>query len=84
MIARTVRLPEGRATPHQRLYVRTLMQQLELDVSYFTLMHRRFFEAAGLPAPELDSRVDAALCALSSAQASALITALKKEVPDES
>lgn len=83
MTARTAQLPASPATPHQRLYVRTLMQRLELDVSYITLMHRRFFEAAGVPVPEQGSRVDAALCALSKMQAVALISALLKEVSDE-
>lgn len=71
------------ATPHQRLYVRTLMEQLDLDVSYVTLMHGRFFVGARIPKPEQGSRIDAVLCALTWAQASALITVLKKEVPDD-
>lgn len=69
------------STPHQRLYIRTLMQQLELDTLRMTLFHRRFFEAAKLTQPAPDARIDAVLCGLTRLQASSLIEALKKEVP---
>jgi hypothetical protein len=69
------------STPHQRLYIRTSMQQLDLDTTHMTAFHRRFFEAAGLPQPDPDARIDAVLCALTKTQASALITALRKEIP---
>ena len=72
----------GPASPHQRLYIRTLMQQLDLDVRYVTSAHLRFFRAAGLPEPEPGSNVDAVLCGLTTHSASALAGALKKEVPD--
>jgi hypothetical protein len=73
----------GISTPHQRLYIRTLMQQLELDVLHMSGLHRRFFTAAKIEQPDPNSRIDAVLCALSKGQASALIDALKAEVSDE-
>lgn len=69
------------STPHQRLYIRTLMQQLELDTLRVTPLHRRFFDAAKLTQPAADARIDAVLCALTRMQASNLIDALKPEVP---
>ena len=73
---------DGISTPHQRLYIRTLMRQLDLDTRYVTAAHRRFFEAAGI-SPEPNSGIDPVLCNLTKSKASALISALKKEVPDE-
>lgn len=72
-----------RSTPHQRLYVRTLMQQLSLDTSRTTLLHRRHFEAANLVPPENGCPVDDFLCALAKAEISALISVLKAEVSDD-
>ena len=71
------------STPHQRLYIRTLMRQLELDTLRITLFLRRFWEAAKLPEPALGTELDAWLCSLTRAQASALVAALKAEVPDD-
>ena len=70
-------------TPHQRLYIRTLMQQLELDTHRATLFHNRFWERARIPAPPLGIQLDPVLCELTKAQASALAAALKSEVPDD-
>jgi hypothetical protein len=71
------------STPHQRLYIRTLMQQLELDSTYMTLFHRRFFDTALIAQPDPNARIDAVLCALSKTQAHALIGALQEEAGDE-
>lgn len=71
------------ASPHQRTYARTLMQQLDLDARFIGLAHARFFLAAGLVRPRDGESVDAALSALSKTQISALIGALTKEVPRE-
>ena len=68
------------STPHQRLFIRTLMREAELDTFTITLMHRRHFEAASLPAPEPGARVEDVLGALTKGQASALAGALQKEV----
>ena len=75
--------PVALATPHQRLYIRTLLRQLDLDVDYVTSLHTRFFKAAGIAVPDSGRRIDALLCALNKTQASALASALKAEVCDE-
>ena len=64
-------------TPHQRLYMRTLMQRAELSTYRFSCMHRVPFKDAGLPEPPLDTDVDTHLRTLSMKDASALIDALK-------
>lgn len=71
------------STPHQRLYIRTQMQRLELDTLRCTLFHRRLWTAAKLPEPALGTELDAYLCSLTRAQASALIAELAKEFDDE-
>jgi len=70
-------------SPHQRLYLRVLMQQLELDTLRLTLMHRRFFEDAKVQFPGAGTDVEHVLSSLSMADASALIRAMKAEVGDE-
>jgi hypothetical protein len=88
MIAPLVTMPDRlrthalASTPHQRLYIRTLMTELDLDVQHMTADHRRFFTAASLNQPEPNARIDAVLCGLKKTQATALILALKAEVPD--
>ncbi len=71
------------ATSHQRLYVRTLLRQLELDTQVITTFHLRFFRDAGLPPPTPGDHIDPLLCALTKTRISALASAFKKEVPDE-
>jgi hypothetical protein len=71
------------STPPQRSYIRTLMQQIELDSSYMTMFHRRFFEAAQIECPDPNAHIEAVLCALTKTQASALATVLEAEVDDE-
>lgn len=71
------------STPHQRLYVRMLLAQLELDSRRFGIGHRRFWLGAGLPEPVIDSDIDSNLCALNRAQAGKLINSLRAEVSDE-
>lgn len=73
----------GGSTPHQRLYVRTLMRDLGLATGRFTYQHRTPFKSAGLPEPVFDADIDAHLCALSRKQASALIDALKRQAGDD-
>jgi hypothetical protein len=70
------------STPHQRLFIRTSMQQLDLDALYMTALHRRFFDAAHIPQPDANARLDSVLCGLTREQASALISALRKEIPN--
>ena len=72
----------GKATAQQRLYARTLMQRLELSTHRFGFQHRSAFKAAGLGEPPLDKDVDAHLCALSKAEASALIKVLRARLED--
>lgn len=87
MIARTatenLRRVAARATPHQRLFARTLMQQLDLDVRYVTSFHLRFFKTAGIAEPEPGEEIDTVLYGLTTHTANALIGALRKEVSDE-
>lgn len=71
------------ATPHQRMYARTLMRQLDLDTRRLTLMHRGYFETAQVTFPGAGEDVDAALCALTKAECSALVMAMKAEVPSD-
>lgn len=73
----------GPSTPHQRLYARTMMRQLELDTQRFSAAHERFFLRAKLIRPERGGDVDAHLCAMTRTQISALLQALKAEVGDE-
>lgn len=75
-------LQAAASTPHQRLYIRTLMRELDLEVGRMTRAHRRFFAASGLAQPEPNERIDAVLCRMTKAQAVALSLALKAEVPD--
>jgi hypothetical protein len=56
------------STPHQRPYIRTLMDRVEIDSLFATLFHRRFFEAANLPAPTPGAKLDPTLEALTRAQ----------------
>ncbi|MEP7041887.1 MAG: hypothetical protein ABI843_02425 [Dokdonella sp.] len=81
--AATAPARQPNSTPHQRLFARTTMQQLDLDVTHITAFHRRFFEAAGLEQPRSDARVDEVLCALTRSQISALISCMRREVSDE-
>lgn len=71
------------STPYQRLYIRTMFAQLDLDTCHITRFHRRHFAAAQLPQPEAGASIDAVLCGLDRAQAIALINALKPEVPTD-
>lgn len=71
------------STPHQRLYIRTLMQQLELDTRYMSAFHRRFFDRARIAQPSPNADIDSVLCAISKREASALAQALRDEVPDD-
>lgn len=66
----------GGSTAHQRLYLRTLMRELELATDRFTFQHRGPFADAGLPEPPYGADIDAHLRGLTKPQASALIKAL--------
>ena len=70
-------------TPRQRLYIRTLMDRVAIDSYFATLMHRRFFDGAGLTAPTPGAHLDGVLEALTCGQASALIGQLQNELSDE-
>ena len=48
----------GPSTPHQRLYIRCLLDELEYDSYRVTLMHRVPFARAGLSAPAPDQLLD--------------------------
>lgn len=70
------------STPRQRLYIRTMLQQLDLPTDYVTRLNCPTFRAANLEQPRLGRRVDEVLEALTKTQASMLIKALEKEVAD--
>jgi hypothetical protein len=71
------------STPHQRLYIRCLCQQLDLDTRRVTLFHRRFWASAKLPEPPLGTDFDAYLCSLTKTEASRLAAVIKEEVPND-
>ncbi len=71
--------PTRPATPHQRGYIRVLMGELELPTDQITLLHRRFYEAAGVPEQEAGRNLNVALSELNFAQAANLIGVLKRE-----
>lgn len=73
----------GASTPHQRLYIRTLMRELELSTHRFTYQHRGPFADAGLPEPVFDGDIDAHLRTLTKVEASALIKSLLKRAPNQ-
>lgn len=72
----------GPSTPWQRLYIRTMLRQLDLPTDYVSRLNFRAFDAAKLPRPVLGKRVDEVLEALTKQQASALIRAIEPEVVD--
>lgn len=72
----------GPSTPHQRLYISSLLIQLELPVSWTNQQIGRYFELATLPAPAPDRKVDDVLEALTKQQASDLIRVLRAEVSE--
>lgn len=67
------------STPHQRLYIRTLLREQELPTDVITTLHRRAFEQARVELPAQGLSLDLALCALNRLQASQLIDALKQQ-----
>lgn len=69
------------STPQQRLYIRCMFRQLELDTRRATLFHGRFWQGANVTEPPLGTDLDAYLCALSKVEATRVIRALEKEVP---
>jgi len=71
--------PTKPATPHQRGYLRVLMGELELPTDQITLLHRRFYEAAGVPEQPAGKNLNVALAELTFAQAAALVGVLKRE-----
>lgn len=73
-----------KSTAPQRWFIARLMARLELPTRRTCLLHRRHFEAAGLPAPAPDRCLDEILHALTETQANALIDALKREVSEVS
>ena len=76
------RTPELPSTPHQRIGIRLLMADLDIDTWRMTPEYRRFLAAADVTQPERNVRIDAVLCRLTKAQATALLAALQSEVPD--
>ena len=75
--------PQPPSTRYQRDTIRRLMGRVELPTRKTTLMHRIPFRAAGLPDPPADRQIEPILEALTFAQASALINALKRQAGSE-
>lgn len=71
--------PTRPASPHQRGYLRVLMSELELPTDQVTLLHRRFYEAAGIPEQPAGRNLNDALATLTFAHAASLIDVLKRE-----
>ena len=65
------------STPHQRLYARSLMHELDLSTREITTMHAPVLKSAGLQARGGED-VDAWLCGLTKGQCSDLINALNR------
>lgn len=75
--------PQPASTRYQRDMIQRLMGRVELPTRKTTLMHRIPFRAAGLPDPPDDRQIEPILEALTFAQASALINALKRQAGSE-
>lgn len=70
------------STPHQRLYIRCLMQRIELDNQFITLQTLRYFDLAGIKRPREGARLDEALAELTKEHAQLLIGQLKKDADE--
>lgn len=70
---------EPHSTRFQYALIYTLLGKAELPARRTTLLHRIPFRAAGLPDPPVDRPIEPILQALTFAQASALINALKRQ-----
>lgn len=69
---------KGPSTPHQRLFIRTLLRQVELPTDFITLSHLHLFRSAGgVPEPREGRGVDDVLTELTKTQASSLIQVLR-------
>lgn len=67
------------STKYQREHIRRLMARLELPTRKTVLLHRIPFRAAGLADPPVDCQIEPILEALTFAEASSLINALKRQ-----
>lgn len=72
------RLAASPATPHQRLFIRCLLQKLELPTDRIGVEHQAFFHDACIAQPPADMRVDAVLAAMRRADAKKLIGVLNQ------
>jgi hypothetical protein len=79
-IARAPAGDAGRSpsTPHQRLYARTLKDQLGLSTIDVASAHNRHFKAAGLEPRGIGRRVDAVLVELTRGEIARLIESLRQ------
>jgi hypothetical protein len=83
-MARTQPIDALLISQYQRSEIVRLFAKNELPTRKFCLMHRIPFAAARLPDPPVDRPIDPHLQALTFAQASALIVALRRQagLPD--
>lgn len=80
------RAPVGAAathpsTPHQRLYARTLMDQLDLSTIVISARHHKYFRLAGLEPRGIGRRVDSVLADLTRAEILRLCETLRRAEP---
>lgn len=75
--------PREPSRPHQRLYIRTLLQQLDIDTLHAGADFIAACERAKVPAPGFGARIDSVLVRLTCDQAKALAGQLAREVPRE-
>jgi CRP-like cAMP-binding protein len=67
------------STPHQRQAIRCAMRDQDLPTDRITLLHKRLFASASLPAPTPGTDVDSHLCAMRKEEASRLLDALRRQ-----
>lgn len=75
------RLAETPATPHQRLYIRCTLQQLQFDFDVVDDDNVELFHAAGIDEPPIGMRMDAVLLSLRRGTANKLMAVLKARSP---
>jgi len=76
----TARADASPSTSYDRLTIRTLLADLDLDTVRATLYHERIWKAAEIPAPPLGVDLDTFLRSLTRAQIRRVAAAMKAEV----
>jgi hypothetical protein len=66
-------------SPFQRLCIRTLLREMEMPVDVTSAAHAAVFAEACIPFPSSCRALDDVLCALTAAQAAALLGSLQRQ-----